>query len=109
MALWHEAVINDEKRFSVFKTERERERQLKQNQARGLGPDRNDFSSAAQVEKASFTENPSILHEGQPLRRVLRRVLESASDKVLTRVLRRCVALGFRGRKGSEEGSQKGF
>ena len=33
------------------------------------------------------------------------RVLETAFEKVLRRVLRRCLAVGFRGRKGSEKGS----
>ena len=39
------------------------------------------------------------------LRRVLRRVLETAFEKVLIRVLRRCLAVGFSGKKGSEKGS----
>ena len=39
------------------------------------------------------------------LRRILRRVLETAFGKVLRRVLRMCLAVGFRGRKGSEKGS----
>ena len=34
-----------------------------------------------------------------------RRVLETAFEKVLRRVLRRCLGVGFRGRKGSEKGS----
>ena len=34
------------------------------------------------------------------LRRALRRVLETAFEKVLRRDLRRCLAVGFRGRKG---------
>ena len=43
------------------------------------------------------------------LRRVLRRVLETSFEKVLIRVLRRHLAVGFRERKGSEKGSWKGF
>ena len=39
------------------------------------------------------------------LRRVLRRVLETAFEKVLGRVLRRCLAVGFNGKKDSEKGS----
>ena len=39
------------------------------------------------------------------LRRVLRRVCETAFEKVPRRVLRRCLAVGFNGKKGSEKGS----
>ena len=39
------------------------------------------------------------------LRRVLRRVLKTAFEKVLKGVLRRCLVVGFRGRRGSEKGS----
>ena len=45
------------------------------------------------------------------LRRVLRRVLETAFEKVLRRVLRRCLAVGFNGvlrrvlRRGSKNGA----
>ena len=38
-------------------------------------------------------------------RRVLRRVLEIAFEKVLRRALRRCLVMGFNGKKGSEKGS----
>ena len=38
----------------------------------------------------------------------LRRVFESGFEKVLRRVLRRCLAAGFKGRKGSEMRSLKG-
>ena len=38
------------------------------------------------------------------LRRVLRR-LETAFEKVLRRDLRRCLAVGFKGEKGSKKGS----
>ena len=41
------------------------------------------------------------------LRRVLLRVFETGLEKVLRRVLRRCLAVGFRGKKGSEKGSWK--
>ena len=34
----------------------------------------------------------------------LRRVLETAFEKVLRRVLGRCLAVGFRAKKGSEKG-----
>ena len=42
------------------------------------------------------------------------RVLETAFEKVLRRILRRCLAVGFRGRQGSEKallgrGSKKGL
>ena len=33
------------------------------------------------------------------------KVLEIAFEKVLRRVLRRCLAVGFEGREGSEKGS----
>ena len=36
---------------------------------------------------------------------LLRRVLEIAFEKVLRRVLRRCLAVGFRGKKGCDKGS----
>ena len=39
------------------------------------------------------------------LRRVLRRVLETAATRLLRRVLRRILVVGFRERKGSERGS----
>ena len=39
------------------------------------------------------------------LRMVLRRVLEIVSENVLRRLPRRLLAVGFRGRKGSEKGS----
>ena len=42
-------------------------------------------------------------------RTLLRRVLEIAHEKVLRRVLRRCLAVGFNGKKCSEKGSQKGL
>ena len=43
------------------------------------------------------------------LRRVLtRRVLETAFEKVLRRVLRRCLAVGFNGKKGSEKVLRRG-
>ena len=35
----------------------------------------------------------------------IRRVLETAFEKVLRRVLRRSLAVGFNGKKGSEKGS----
>ena len=38
-------------------------------------------------------------------RRVLRRVLMTAFEKILRRILRRCLAVGFNGKKGSEKGS----
>ena len=38
-------------------------------------------------------------------RTLLRRVLETAFEKVLGRVLRRCLAVCFTRRKGSEKGS----
>ena len=36
------------------------------------------------------------------------RHLETAFEKILRRVLGRCLAVGFGGRKGSEKGSEKG-
>ena len=35
----------------------------------------------------------------------IRRILEPAFEKVLRRVLRRCLAVGFNGKKGSKKGS----
>ena len=49
---------------------------------------------------------PRVVRQHALLRRVLRRVFETAFRKgVLGRVLRRCLAAGFNERKGSEEGS----
>ena len=55
-------------------------------------------------------ENPGDLvrahsNGGVQQRTLLRRVLETAFEKVLRRVLRRCLAVGFNGKKGSEKGS----
>ena len=60
---------------------------------------------ATGVEKVSFREVAleKALFEG-----TLRGILETAFEKVPRRVLRSCLAVGFRGRKGSEKGSQKG-
>ena len=45
------------------------------------------------------------LEQSSDLRRVLRRVLETAFEKVPRRVLRRCLAVWFTRRKGDEKGS----
>ena len=47
-------------------------------------------------------------HQQPLLRRVLRRVLETASKKVLGRVLRRCIAVGFRRREFLRRVSRRG-
>ena len=70
--------------------------------------------SAPPLDSSSLLPDQAVLHcfahqRGRAttrlLRRVLRRVLETAFEKVLRRVPRRCLAVGFRGRKGSEKGS----
>ena len=52
---------------------------------------------------------PSGSCDNTPSKKGLRNVLETAFEKVLRRVLRRCLTLGFRGRQASEKGQEKGF
>ena len=45
-----------------------------------------------------------VVQQRALLRWVLTRVLETGFEKVLGRVLRRCLAVGLNGKKGSEKG-----